>query len=77
MRREAPDASISLTILLIYAGIICVAAVVFLLLRWWRRFDDPLNFRRRSYSKRLAIRFARQRYRLRRRPSRTRGRRRR
>lgn len=58
MRRQVPDASISVTVLLLYIGVLCVIAVVVLVVRWWLRFRDPRGLRNRSYSERLAVRFS-------------------
>ncbi|MBU1357584.1 MAG: hypothetical protein KKC79_19875 [Gammaproteobacteria bacterium] len=66
MHRDIPEASISLTILVIYIGFICVVALAGLLFRWWLQHRDPLHFQRRSYSQRLGDRFDRKRARLRR-----------
>lgn len=66
MHREIPEASISLKILVIYIGFICVVALAAFLFRWWWHHRDPLRFQRRSYSQRLGDRFDRKRARLRR-----------
>ncbi|RYG57436.1 MAG: hypothetical protein EON56_02505 [Alphaproteobacteria bacterium] len=57
MHRQVPDASISVTVLLLYVGVLCAIAVAVLVVRWWLRFRDSQRIRNRSYSERLAVRF--------------------
>lgn len=76
MRRQAPDASISLTILLLYVGVIVIAALVVLLIRWWLRIRGSRGLRIRSNSEEFAIHLNDQRDRLRRKPKRKQNRRR-
>lgn len=65
MHRQVPNASISITVLLLYIGVLCAAAVAVLLIRWWLRVRDPRGLLKRSYSYRLAVRFHNRRERLR------------
>ncbi|MES3009746.1 MAG: hypothetical protein V4738_03115 [Pseudomonadota bacterium] len=76
MHSQVPDASISVMLLLLYIGILCVVAVAVLVVRWWLRVRDPWGLRNRSYSERLAGRFNVQREHLRQQTKKKQGRRR-
>ena len=76
MHRQVPNASISVTVLLLYVGVICAIAVAVLVVRWWLRFRYPRGVRNRSYSEQLAVRFNHHRERLRQKAKKKQGRRR-
>ena len=57
MPRSTPGLQFSLTMVLMYFALGAVAAVVILIVRWWRRRSDPQGLRNRPYAERLTARF--------------------
>lgn len=57
MNLGIPEPSQYLLLFLITAGIALLVTLAFLAVGWVRRYRDPFNERRASYSKRLAGRF--------------------
>ena len=54
-----PDPTAYFAMMVMYLGVICIAYIVFLLVRWWRRKKGLDSRGRRSYSKELAARLRR------------------
>lgn len=57
MPHSTPDLQFSLSMILMYLVLGAMAAVVILIVRWWRRRADPQGLRKRPYAERLTARF--------------------
>lgn len=57
MHAATPDLQFSLQMVLMYLALCAIAAVVILVVRWWRRHAVPQGLRKRRYAVRLAARF--------------------
>jgi FtsZ-interacting cell division protein ZipA len=57
MPHSTPDLQFSISMVLTYLALGAIAAVVILIVRWWRRRSDPQGLRKRPYTERLTARF--------------------